>query len=153
MCIRDSAKEDNAAALSDLAEAIRLAPTSGQYYAHRGQIRAATGELDLAIADFDAAVRFDANGWVFHRERAQLYMLRSEAEPASRAQDLLRAKESLDSIVRGGAPEAADYEKRGLVLERMGLVKEAIADLRIALAQDKSLEESRAALKRLGAAQ
>jgi hypothetical protein len=57
----------------------------------------------------------------------------------------------MDKLLRENkSPRGNDYEKRGLILEKLGRRAEAIEDFRAALAKDSSLNTSRQALQRLG---
>jgi tetratricopeptide (TPR) repeat protein len=56
----------------------------------------------------------------------------------------------MDFVIGRGNNLASDYEKRGLILERLGNRVEAIADFRAALARDANRTASKQALQRLG---
>lgn len=145
-------KKDYIAAIADYSDAIRLNPNSGYYYAQRAAAHLNRTDYARALSDYDQAVRLSPNEVSHYRERADVYVARADATPSTRSSDLNRAKADMDFVIGrgGGNVLASDYEKRGLILERLGNRADAIADFRAALARDANRTASRQALQRLG---
>jgi serine/threonine protein kinase/regulator of sirC expression with transglutaminase-like and TPR domain len=144
-------KKDYIAAVADFSDAIRLNPESGYYYGQRGSAHFSRLDYSRALSDYDQAIRLSPNDLTYYRTRADVAVARADATPSTRSADLNRAKADMDVVIsRGTAVGAADYEKRGLILERLGNRSDAIADFRAALARDANSNASKQALQRLG---
>ncbi|MBX3550767.1 MAG: hypothetical protein KF748_16595, partial [Xanthobacteraceae bacterium] len=101
---------------------------------------------DYAVAIKQAPADFD-----YYRERADIYVQRADASAASRIDDLNRARADLDVVIRDAKTIfASDYEKRGLIFERLGNRSDALADFRAALAREPNRPLSQQGLRRLG---
>jgi serine/threonine protein kinase/Flp pilus assembly protein TadD len=144
-------KKDYIAAVADFSDAIRLNPSFNYLYSRRGEVYALRGDFDRALMDYAEAIRRAPDNLLQLRERADIYVMRADKNPAKRTDDLNRARADLDKVLLESKPQnGGDYEKRGLVLEKLGKRAEAIADFRAALSRDSSLSVSRQALQRLG---
>ncbi len=138
-------------AISDQTRAIQLDPRSAYNYSIRGRTSFAKKDHISAIADYSDAIRLAPNTPQYFRARADVYADRAETSAASRLDDLNRAKGDLDRVIRDGkGVTAEDYEKRGLIFEKLGNRVEAIADFRAAITRDSNRPVSRQALQRLG---
>ncbi|MBK8007819.1 MAG: hypothetical protein IPK23_04765 [Rhizobiales bacterium] len=100
--------------------------------------------------DYAEAIKLVPNQANYLRERADIYVGRADSVAATRTDDLNRAKADLDSVIRGNSVMAADYEKRGLILEKLGNRAAALADFRDAIKRDANRPLSRQAIQRLG---
>ena len=107
-------------------------------------------DFSRALSDYDQAIKLSPNDLSYYRERSDVYVARADATPSTRSSDLNRAKADMDFVIGRGNNLASDYEKRGLILERLGNRVEAIADFRAALARDANRTASKQALQRLG---
>lgn len=144
-------KKDYIAAIADFSDAIRLNPDSGYFYGQRASAHFSRLDYSRALSDYDQAIRLSPNDLTYYRARADVAVARADATPSTRSADLNRAKADMDVVIsRGTAVGAADYEKRGLILERLGNRADAIADFRAALARDANSNASKQALQRLG---
>lgn len=144
-------KKDYIAAIADFSDAIRLNPDSGYFYGQRASAHFSRLDYSRALGDYDQAIRLTPSDLTYYRARADVAVARADATPSTRSADLNRAKADMDIVIsRGTSVGAADYEKRGLILERLGNRADAIADFRAALARDSNSNASKQALQRLG---
>jgi serine/threonine protein kinase len=144
-------KKDYISAIADFSDAIRLSPSSSYYYSQRGAAHFQRADYDRALSDYEQAIKLAPSELYHYRERADVYIGRADANASTRTADLNRAKADMDYIIsRGVSVLPGDYEKRGLIFEKLGNRNEAIADYRAALARDSSRTISRQALQRLG---
>jgi tetratricopeptide (TPR) repeat protein len=144
-------KKDYIAAIADYSDAIRLNTSFDYLYARRGEVHGLRGDFERALTDYAEAIRRDPADWNYLRERADLYIARADKNAATRSDDLGRARADMDKLLRENkSARGNDYEKRGLILEKLGRRAEAIEDFRAALAKDSSLNTSKQALQRLG---
>jgi tetratricopeptide (TPR) repeat protein len=144
-------KKDYISAIADFSDAIRLSPNSSYYYSQRGAAHFQRADYDRALSDYEQAIKLAPSELYHYRERADVYIGRADANASTRTADLNRAKADMDYIIsRGVSVLPGDYEKRGLIFEKLGNRSEAIADYRAALARDSSRTISRQALQRLG---
>ncbi len=144
-------KKDYIAAVADYSDAIRLSPQTGLYYARRGAAHGYRSDFSRALNDYEQAIRLAPGEANYYRERADIYVARADSAAATRADDLNRAKADLDRVIRDGKDvTAVDYEKRGLIFEKLGNRTDALADFRVALARDGNRTISRQAIQRLG---
>ena len=144
-------KKDYISAIADFSDAIRLDPTAAYYYARRGQAHANRNDFVRALNDYAVAIKQAPADFDYYRERADIYVQRADASAASRIDDLNRARADLDVVIRDAKTIfAADYEKRGLIFERLGNRSDALADFRAALAREPNRPLSQQGLRRLG---
>jgi tetratricopeptide (TPR) repeat protein len=144
-------KKDYIAAVADYSDAIRLSPQTGLYYARRGAAHGYRSDFARALNDYAEAIKLAPNESNYYRERADIYSGRADTGAATRADDLNRAKADLDRIIRDGKDVLpVDYEKRGLIFEKLGNRTDALADFRAALQRDSNRPISRQAIQRLG---
>lgn len=144
-------KKDYVSAIADFSDAIRLDPTSAYYYARRGQAHASRNDYARALNDYAVAIRLAPADFDYYRERADVYINRAETSAATRVDDLNRARADFDAIIRDAKTVfAADYEKRGLLFEKLGNRSDALADFRAALAREPNRPLSQQGLRRLG---
>jgi serine/threonine protein kinase len=137
-------------AISDQTRAIQLDTRNANYYAERGRTNLWKKDYISAIADYSDAIRLEPQPYSL-RGRSDSYVGHAEANPSTRVDYLNRAKADLDRVIRDGkGVTAEDYEKRGLIFEKLGNRIEALADFRAALARDSSRSISRQAIQRLG---
>jgi tetratricopeptide (TPR) repeat protein len=129
--------DDTAGAIADFDRVIELAPAG--YHAARGIAYMKAGEHELALADFDAAIRDQP-------EFAHAYVLRSQMLLA-----LGREAEALASLDRALAlePVAIGYRNRADVRVGSGDVAGALRDLDIAIELDPNDPENYLARARL----
>jgi serine/threonine protein kinase len=118
---------DQANAIRDCTEAIRLDHTLAGAYATRGSAYRFKGQLDLAIADCSEAIRLDAKNMLAYFNRGESHRLRHELEKA--LADLSKAIE-LDPTYSWA------YGSRGATKQQKGDLTEAIADLDTTLQLD-----------------
>ena len=127
----------------ELAESLRS--LAAWAYNRRGEIHSDAGQPRAALAEFDTAIRLDANCWLALHNRA-----------ISRAQQgqAAAALGDFDRVIRLNPGLAAAYWNRGELLGVLGRTEEAVADYSRALAQlpdDAELYDIRGhALHRLG---
>ncbi len=144
-------KKDYIAAVADYSDAIRLSPQTGLYYARRGAAHGYRSDFARALNDYNEAIKLAPNETNYYRERADIFVSRADSAGTTRTDDLNRAKADLDSIIRAGRDlMAVDYEKRGVVFEKLGNRTDALADFREALRREPNRETSRRAIQRLG---
>lgn len=110
-------------------------------YKARGSAYHEKGQYDRAVADYTKAIQLNPIYANAYNGRAWAYLKLGEAKKA-----LSDSNKAL-SLSPQYAPA---FDIRGHILEALGQEDNAIADFRRALELDPSLEESKAALKRLG---
>ena len=170
---------DNEGSIADYTRAIEISGGAGRFalfYTQRGNKYVALKKHDLAVADFDAALKQQPDDVSALSGRASSKLELSRYDEAKA--DFERVKQLLpnDASAYGGLGDIAakagkyedavtDYSKflelqpehaiayqaRGLSHEKLGRKEQAIADFRKALSIDPGLAESTEALKRLGA--
>jgi tetratricopeptide (TPR) repeat protein len=114
------------AALGELDEAARLAPSLPAVYIQRGRLNLDRGNRDAALRDFDTAVRLTPPGTpLAHRFRAEEYLAHHKYAEAVR---------EYDRFLAFGEPVADVYRARGLARARLGDYPGALDDY------NKSLE-------------
>ena len=134
---------DNAGALSDLGEAIRLAPDDPAPRIQRGIMFDTAAKLDGAISDFDAAIRLDPR---------HVGALGFRAAVHERKGDLDRAKADYDRAIRlstvfsrapvGGEPAYASPEELASAVARYAEIDTSLTEF----ARLDSLQKGRAEL-------
>ncbi len=134
-------KGDYDAAIADYTKALEVNPEV-LVESSRADAYLQKGDLDHAIADYTTAIERDPSDWLAYNGRAWVYFKAGKA-----AQALSDAHRSLE--LSPNDPAALDT--RGNILEDLGRREEAIADFQRALAIAPEQEESKDALKRLGA--
>jgi lipoprotein NlpI len=123
-----AAKGDQAAAMSDYDEAIRLEPKNALALNNRGTAHSDKGESDAAIADFSAAIKLNARFASAYFNRANAYAAKGEADRAiadytaairhnRRNVNAYIARGAL-YLAGGAAAKARDDMKRAAQLER-----------------------------------
>lgn len=96
----------------------------------RGQARADQGQHDLALADFRAALEFDANNWRALHNRAVTYA--QNGQFAEAFDDLCR-------VIQINSKYAKAYSNRASLYVQAGDFEKALADYDAALANDAKL--------------
>lgn len=110
---------DHDAALTELEQALAIAPYLGEGYFQRGCVHEAKGEVDLALSDFDQAINCDPQLALAYLHRGRLRTAKGELDPAMA--DFERVM-----TMRPNDPDC--YLNRGVCLARRGLISEAILD-------------------------
>jgi len=118
--------------------------TQAGAYNNRGIAYSAKGDTELAMADWNEAIRLDP-----HFARA--YVNRGKAYALKGSYDL--AVNDLTEAVRLDSRYTESYVSRGFVFEKKGDNASAIADYRKALSIDPTYQWVKDALKRLGASE
>jgi tetratricopeptide (TPR) repeat protein len=116
-------QDDNAGALADLNEGLRLDPQDADSYAVRAEYYLRTGKLKEAQADADKAMGIRPDGAFVHATRGWIALEQGRIEVA-----LGELTEAIDI-----EPGAASVAHRGMAYERSGRPDRAIADYRRAL--------------------
>jgi tetratricopeptide (TPR) repeat protein len=118
--------------------------TQAAAYNNRGIAYAAKGDTELAIADFNEAIRLNPGFAGTYLNRGKTYALKGNYDLA--VNDLTEA-------VRLDSRYTESYVSRGYVFEQKGDNASAIADYRKALSIDPSYQWVKDELKRLGASE
>ncbi len=116
--------EDWRAAEEDLSHVLALEPDNANAHFQRAQARSQMGEHALAIEDFDALVAAELNLSAFLNARCW--------ERAIWGEELDQAMDDCNRSI-DLAPNAANYDSRGLVHLRQGSLDASIADYTAAL--------------------
>jgi len=113
--------KDKQAAIKDLTQSIDLNPHSGYAYpyAFRGSARAATGNQQGAVQDFDQAIMLDP-------KNARNYELRAKSRAELR--DFKGAIADLDHAIKLDPRDAWSYSARGFWLDKTGDKSDAMKD-------------------------
>jgi tetratricopeptide (TPR) repeat protein len=117
--------------IADAGEAIRLQPSVPAYNL-RGSAYFDKGEYDIAIADFNDALRIGPpSGIVFHN-RGNAWRGKG---------DYTRAIADYDASIRSGPPSAFSWQNRGLSKQALGDLDGALADINEAIRLDPTLPQ------------
>ncbi len=119
---RGSAKQDSGdlpGAISDLDEAIRLAPKDRDFWYNRGSAKQDSGDLSGAIADYDEAIRLDPKDPGFWSDRGS-----AKVESG----DLDGAIGDHDEAIRLDPKDPANWSNRGSAKAESGDLDGAIGD-------------------------
>src|SRR5215212_9148435 len=123
-----AAKGDQAAALADYDEAIKLDPKNAPALTNRGTAHSEKGETDAALADFNAALKLNPRFASAYFNRANVYAAKGEADRAiadytasiklnSRNVNAYIARGAL-YLAGGASANARDDMRRAAQLER-----------------------------------
>lgn len=172
-------KGDYDGSIADYTRAIEVSGATGKFanfFTQRGDKYASLKKHDLAIADFDAALKQlpdDASALsaraTSHKELGQLDQAKADfarlqqvapndagayaglGEVAHKTGNFQDAVTNYTKVIELRPDSAVGYQGRGVSLEQLGKKEQAIVDFRKAISIDSGLAESADALKRLGA--
>lgn len=167
-------KSENASAIADYTESIRLNPQAIAYRG-RGIGYFNQSNYEQAVLDLTEAIRLDADDWYSPYMRANAYALLGRYQDAiadhtkalrldagnarvlnGRADALMNSGNLSEAMVDVERALKVDPEfgmavtTRAEVLERLGRKEEAIAEFKRSLAIDDSLDDAKIGLQRLG---
>ena len=116
-------KSNYAQVIADAGEAIRLQPSVAAYNL-RGSAYYDKGEYDIAIADFNDALRMGPpSGIVFHN-RGNAWRGKG---------DYAKAIADYDASIKAGPPSAFSWQNRGISKQALGDLDGALADINEAI--------------------
>ncbi len=118
-----AAKGDQAAAIADYDEAIRLDPKNAPALNNRGTALSEKGDADAAIADFNAAIKQNARFASAYFNRANAYAARGEAD---------RAIADYTAAIRHNRRSVNAYIARGALYLAGGAAAKAREDMKLA---------------------
>jgi lipoprotein NlpI len=118
-----AAKGDQAAAIADYDEAIKLEPKNARAFNNRGTAHSDKGEFDAAIEDFGAAIKHDARFASAYFNRANAYAANSEAD---------RAIADYTTAIKHNRRNVNAYIARGALHLAAGAAAKAQADMKLA---------------------
>ena len=122
-------KGDYAHVISDATEALRLKPNQALYNM-RGSAYYDKGEYDIAIADFDDALKSGPpSGTIFH-DRGNAFRAKG---------DYARAVADYDQAIKLSPKEAYSYQNRGAAKQALGDLDGALADINEAIRLNPTL--------------
>ncbi|MBI5263144.1 MAG: caspase family protein [Bradyrhizobium sp.] len=121
-------KGDYAKVIADATESIRLAPSQGNYNL-RGSAYFDKGEYDIAIADFDDALKSGSPSGTLYHNRGNAW--RSKGDYAKAVADYTEAIRL--------SPNTFSYQNRGRAKEALGDLDGALADINQAIRLDPAL--------------
>jgi len=120
-----AARRDFARALSDLDRAVALAPDNADYVYQRGVARVVSGQMFLAMADFEQTLKLRPGDSAALLARAELRFMGHDAAGAAR---------DLDEVARTVSPESNLRLSLGGLYERADRMDEAAAQYTIWIA-------------------
>ncbi|MET3334482.1 MULTISPECIES: caspase family protein [Bradyrhizobium] len=124
-------KGDYAKVITDATEAIRLQPSQAAYNL-RGSAYYDKGEYDIAIADFDDALKLGPpSGIIFHN--------RGNAWRGKH--DYAKAIADYDMSIKADPKSAFSFQNRGISKQALGDLDDALADINQAIRLDPSLPQ------------
>jgi tetratricopeptide (TPR) repeat protein len=128
------AKKDNARAIADFSEAIRLAPMFLDARGRRAAVYETVKDYGGAIADYTEIIRLDAKNPDGHNGRCW--------DLALVGRDLRQALADCDESLRLRPHHAPTLNSRGLVQLKLGAWDQAISDYGEAIAQNSNDADS-----------
>ena len=117
--------------IADAGEAIRLHPSVAAYNL-RGSAYYDKGEDDIAIADFNDALRIGPPSGIIFHNRGNAW--RSKGEYAKAIADY-------DQSIKAGPPSAFSWQNRGISKQALGDLDGALADINEAIRLDPALPQ------------
>ncbi|MGV7214069.1 caspase family protein [Bradyrhizobium sp. UFLA05-112] len=124
-------KGDYAKVIADATEAIRLEPSQAVHNL-RGSAYFDKGEYDIAIADFDDALKLGPPSGIIFHNRGNAYQGRK---------DYAKAIADFDAAIKADPKSAFSYQNRGACKEALGDLDAALADINQAIRIDPSLSQ------------
>lgn len=124
-------KGDYAKVIADSTEAIRLQPSQAAYNL-RGSAYYDKGEYDIAIADFDDALRFGPPSGTILHNRGNAYRGKG---------DFTKAIADYDAAIRLEPKSTFSFQNRGIAKEALGDLDGALADINQAIRLDPTLPQ------------
>jgi lipoprotein NlpI len=118
-----AAKGDQAAAIADYDEAIKLEPKNALAFNNRGTAHSEKGESDAAIADFSEAIKHNARYASAYFNRANAYAAKGEAD---------RAIADYTAALKYNRRNVNAYIARGALYLAGGAAGKAQADMKLA---------------------
>jgi|GEM_PF-1278125 len=118
-----AAKGDQAGAIADYDEAIKLEPKNARAFNNRGTAHSDRGEFDAAIEDFGVAIKHDARLASAYFNRANAYGAKGEAE---------RAISDYTTAIKYNRRNVNAYIARGALYLAGGAAAKAQADMKLA---------------------
>src|SRR5438445_2879650 len=117
--------------IADASEAIRLHPSTALYNL-RGSAYYDKGEDDIAIADFNDALRMGPPSGIIFHNRGNAWRSRG---------DYAKAIADYDQAIRLGPPSAFSWQNRGISKRALGDLDGALADINEAIRLDPELPQ------------
>ena len=124
-------KGDYAQVIADAGEAIRLQPGAAAYNL-RGSAYYDKGEYDIAIADFNDALRQGPPGGIIFHNRGNAWRGKG---------DYAKAIADYDQAIKLGPPSAFSWQNRGISKLALGDLDGALADINEAIRIDPALPQ------------
>lgn len=124
-------KGDYARVIADATEAIRLQPSQAAYNL-RGSAYCDRGDHDIAIADFDDALKLGPPSGIIFHNRGNAW--RGKGEYA-------RAIADYDMSIKADPRSAFSFQNRGISKEALGELDGALADINQAIRLDPTLPQ------------
>jgi len=118
-----AAKGDQAAAIADYDEAIKLEPKNALAFNNRGTAHSEKGDSDAAIADFSEAIKHNARYASAYFNRANAYAAKGEAD---------RAIADYTAALKHNRRNVNAYIARGALYLAGGAASKAQADMKLA---------------------
>lgn len=123
-----AAKGDQAAAIADYDEALKLEPKNARVLNNRGTARSEAGDADAAIADFSEAIQHDKRYASAYFNRANAYAAKGETN---------RAIEDYAAAIKYNRRNVNAYIARGALYLATGADAKARADTTLAARLDR----------------
>src|SRR5205823_11756160 len=117
--------------IADAGEAIRLHPSAATYNL-RGSAYYDKGENDIAIADFNDALRMGPPSGIIFHNRGNAWRSRGE---------YAKAIADYDQAIKLGPPSAFSWQNRGISKRALGDLDGALADINEAIRLDPELPQ------------
>ncbi|MDH6261911.1 caspase family protein [Bradyrhizobium sp. BR13661] len=124
-------KGDYAKVIADTTEAVRLQPSQAVYNL-RGSAYYDRGDDDIAIADFDDALKLGPPSGIIFHNRGNAW--RSKG-------DYAKAIADYDMSIKADPKSAFSYQNRGIAKEALGDLDGALADINQAIRLDPTLPQ------------
>ncbi|KJC56237.1 peptidase C14, caspase catalytic subunit p20 [Bradyrhizobium sp. LTSPM299] len=117
--------------IADATEAIRLQPSTAVYNL-RGSANYDKGEYDIAIADFNDALRMGPPSGIIFHNRGNAWRAKG---------DYAKAITDYEAAIKAGPRSAFSYQNRGISKQALGDLDGALADINEAVRIDPSLPQ------------
>jgi tetratricopeptide (TPR) repeat protein len=135
-------QRDFSGAIANLDRAIAIVPEEAMPYYYRGTVYLGAGNLTIALANFEQALKIQPNSLQFKKCR-----LLTNALIKVRRSDVQGSRSDFDELIKLDPRDGRSYYRRGSLYREIGNEAAAIADFEQALKLQPDLAQAKKALE------